>query len=116
MDVSNPAAPRHISHYERVEQATGIELAGNFMAIGQRSTGVELVDITDRAHPQHIRMVKTQESQSCRYEDGILYSGGWSSGKVNMIDVRDISNAHIVGAERHWNNVVAVSAQAASGK
>ena len=98
VDVSNPAAPRHISHYESVEQATGIELAGNFMAIGERSTGVELVDITDRAHPQHIRMVKTQESQSCRYEDGILYSGDWSSGKVNMIDVRDISNAHIVGA------------------
>ena len=98
VDVSNPAAPRLLSHYESVEQATGIEIAGNFMAIGERTTGVEFVDITDRTRPQHIRMIKTQESQSCHYENGILYSGDWHSGMVNMIDVTDISNARIIGA------------------
>ena len=98
VDVSNRAAPRLLSHIDTVEQATGMEIAGNFMAIGQRTTGVELFDITDRTSPQHIRLVKTQESQSCRYQDGILYSGDWHSGRVNLIDVTDISKASIIGA------------------
>ena len=98
IDATTPTAPRILSHFETVEQATGIDIAGNLMAIGQRTTGVEFVDITDREHPEHIRMVKTQESQSCRYKDGILYSGDWHSGKVNAIDVTDISRASIVGA------------------
>ena len=97
IDATTPTAPRILSHFETVEQATGIDIAGNLMAIGQRTTGVEFVDITDRAHPEHIRMVKTQESQSCRYENGILYSGDWSSGLVNAIDVTDMSNASIIG-------------------
>ena len=98
VDISNPADTRILSHYESVEQATGIEIAGNLMAIGERGTGVEFVDITDRAHPEHIRMVKTQEAQSCRYRDGILYTGDWHSGKVNLIDVRDLSKAEIFAA------------------
>ena len=64
IDATTPTAPRILSHYETVEQATGIDIGGNLMAIGQRTTGVEFVDITDRANPRHIRMVKTQESQS----------------------------------------------------
>ena len=98
VDVSDRSAPRLLSHIDTVEQATGMVIAGNFMAIGQRTTGVELFDITDRTFPQHIRLVKTQESQSCRYQDGILYSGDWHSGKVNLIDVTDISKAKIIGA------------------
>ena len=98
IDATTPTAPRILSHYETVEQATGIDIAGNLMAIGQRTTGVEFVDITDHANPRHIRMVKTQESQSCRYENGILYSGDWHSGKVNAIDVTNLSRASIVGA------------------
>ena len=98
VDVSDRTAPRILSHIDTVEQATGMVIAGNFMAIGQRTTGVELFDITDRTFPQHICLVKTQESQSCRYKDGILYSGDWHSGKVNLIDVTDISKAKIIGA------------------
>ena len=98
VDVSNLATPTLLSHIDTVEQATGMVIAGNFMAIGQRTTGVELFDITDRTFPQHISLVKTQESQSCRYQDGILYSGDWHSGQVNLIDVTDISKASIIGA------------------
>ena len=98
VDVSDPSAAKILSHYDSVEQATGMEIAGNFMAIGERGTGVEFVDITDRAHPQHIRMIKTQEAQSCRYRDGILFSGDWHSGKVNLIDVSDLSKAEIFAA------------------
>ena len=98
VDVSDRTAPRLLSHIDTVEQATGMVIAGNFMAIGQRTAGVELFDITDRTFPQHIRLVKTQESQSCRYQDGILYSGDWHSGKVNLIDVTDISKAKIIDA------------------
>ena len=98
VDVSDRTAPRLLSHIDTVEQATGMVIAGNFMAIGQRTTGVELFDITDRTFPQHICLVKTQESQSCRYQNGILYSGDWHSGKVNLIDVTDVSKASIIGA------------------
>ena len=98
VDVSDPSDAKLLSHYDSVEQASGIEIAGNLMVIGERGTGVEFVDITDRAHPEHIRMIKTQEAQSCRYRDGIVYSGDWHSGKVNLIDVHDLSKAEIVSA------------------
>ncbi len=98
VDVSDRTAPRLLSHYETVEQATGIDIAGSLMVVGERSTGVEFVDISDPARPQHIRMVKTQEAQSCRYRDGYVFTGDWHSALVNVIDARDFSRLRIVGA------------------
>ena len=100
VDVSDRTAPTLLSPVDTVEQATGMVIAGNFMAIGQRTTGVELFDITDRTFPQHICLVKAydQESQSCRYRNGILYSGEWHSGTINLFDVTDLSNTKLIGA------------------
>lgn len=98
VDVADPAAAKVLSHYDSVEQATGIELAGKAMFIGQRQVGVEMVDITDPRHPEHIRMIQTQESQTCLYSDGMLCSGDWHSGKVNFISTEDLAKSAIVSA------------------
>lgn len=97
VDARDPVHARVTARFETVEQATGIEIAGNAMFVGQRNCGVEFVDITDREHPRHARMVKTEESQTCVYENGILYSGDWHSGETTLIDARDFASARVIG-------------------
>jgi len=97
VDARNPAKATLASHFETVEQATGIDIAGDALFVGQRGCGVEFVDISDRAHPEHVRMIQTPESQSCLYENGYLYSGEWHTGEVTIIDVHDFATARIVG-------------------
>ncbi len=50
VDVSSPSSPKLLSHYDSVEQATGIEIAGNLMFIGQRGT-VQMADFADPTKP-----------------------------------------------------------------
>jgi len=98
VDAREPAKARIACHYDTVEQATGIELAGDMMFVGQRGTGVEFVDISDRTRPEHIRMVKTPESQSVMYDDGYLYSGDWHVGNTTIIEMCDPAEARVVAA------------------
>ena len=78
--------------YDTVEFATGLDVAGNAMFVGQRQNGVEFIDVHDKSNPQHIRMIKTDESQSVFYHNGYLFSGEWSGGHVTVFDARDLSN------------------------
>ena len=98
VDARDPAKARVACHFETVEQATGIDLCGNLLMVGQRGNGVEFVDITDRRHPEHIRMVKTPESQTVLYQDGYVYSGDWHAGATTIIDARDLSQAKVIAA------------------
>ena len=90
IDVSDPAAMSLITRYDTVELSTGIDVAGNVLFLGTRQNGVEFVDITDVHNPVHIRMEKTEESQSVCYRNGILYSGEWGAHCVTVIDARDM--------------------------
>ena len=90
VDVSDPAHMQIRSLYDSVEFATGIEVAGNVAFVSERTYGVEAVDVSDPDRPMHITLVKTPESQSCRYRDGYLYSGEWGVGAVTVFDARDM--------------------------
>ena len=90
VDVSDPAHMRIRSLYDSVEFATGIEVAGNVAFVSERTYGVEAVDVSDPDRPMHITLVKTPESQSCRYRDGFLYSGEWGAGAMTVFDARDM--------------------------
>ena len=81
-----------IKRYDTVEFATGLDVAGDVLFVGERQNGVEFIDIKNLSNPQHIRMIKTSESQSVFYRDGYLYSGEWSGGCVTVFDVHDMSN------------------------
>jgi hypothetical protein len=90
VDVSDPAHMQIRSLYDSVEFATGIEVAGNVAFVSERTYGVEAVDVSDPDRPMHMTLVKTPESQSCRYRDGYLYSGEWGVGAVTVFDARDM--------------------------
>lgn len=90
VDVSDPGHMRIRSLYDSVEFATGIEVAGDVAFLSERTYGVEVVDVSDPDRPAHITLVKTPESQSCRYRDGYLYSGEWGAGAVTVFDARDM--------------------------
>ena len=90
VDVSDPAHMRIRALYDSVEFATGIEVAGNVAFVSERTYGVEAVDVSNPDRPMHIALVKTPESQTCRYRDGYLYSGEWAKGVVTVFDARDM--------------------------
>jgi len=95
-DVSNPKNIKTMLRYDPVELATGMEVAGDVMFLGTRQNGVEFVDISDVYHPKHIRMEKTDESQSVTYKDGYLYSGEWSGHKISVFDAHDMSKVKLI--------------------
>ena len=90
VDARDSAAPKLLSRFDTVELATGISVVGNLVMLGQRQNGVEFIDVSDPLKPAHIRIEKTNESQSTIFRDGICYSGDWGAGEVTMIDARDM--------------------------
>lgn len=81
-----------LKRYDTVEFATGLDVAGKAMFVGQRQNGVEFIDVNNPSNPQHIRMIKTDESQSVFYRNGYLYSGEWSGGHVTIFDASNLGN------------------------
>jgi hypothetical protein len=90
------ATPRLITHYDSMELATGVAVAGKVLFIAQRHFGVELVDITDPEHPRHLSTIRTGEAQSVAYHEGLLYTGVWGTSEVVTADVRDPLQPRIV--------------------
>ena len=97
VDAGDPRHMRLRSRYDSVEFATGIEVVGGTAFLSERIYGVEVVDVSDPDNPRHVCLRKTDESQSCRYRDGFLYSGEWGSGKVTVFDARDLKNFRAIG-------------------
>jgi hypothetical protein len=95
-DITDPLHPTFLTRYDSVELATGVDVAGDCLFVGQRQNGVEFIDITNPSAPAHIRMLKTNESQSVFYRNGYLYSGEWGAGKVTIFDARDLSDIKIL--------------------
>lgn len=95
-DVSNPAQMSLISRFDGIELSTGIDMAGDCIFVGERQTGVEFVDARNLSKPQHIRVIKTPESQTVFYQDGYLYSGEWAAGQVSIFNAKDMSNIQLV--------------------
>lgn len=95
-DASDPAHMSLISRYDGIELSTGIDMAGDCIFVGERQTGVEFVDARNLSKPQHIRVIKTPESQTVFYQDGYLYSGEWAAGQVSIFDAHDLGNIQLV--------------------
>lgn len=102
IDATDPAAPRARSRFDTCELATGVDVAGDVCFVGQRQNGVEFIDVSNPDDPRHIAMRKTDESQSVRYRNGILYSGDWGTGKLTVFDVRDMKDIRQVGIASLW--------------
>ena len=96
VDARNAAVPVVLSRFDTVELATGISVVGNLVMLGQRQNGVEFIDVSDPHRPAHIRMEKTNESQSTIFRDGICYSGDWFAGEVTMIDAHDMKTVRTI--------------------
>ena len=91
VDARDLDHPKVLTRFDTIELATGIDVAGDVLFVGQRQNGVEFIDISDPAHPAHIRVEKTSESQSVVYRDGWLYSGDWGAGEITTIDAHDMA-------------------------
>lgn len=102
VDCTNPRKPRIRSRFDCCELATGVDVAGDVVFLGQRQNGVEFIDVSDPDHPAHIAMRKTDESQSVKYRDGYVYSGDWGTGKLTVFDAHDMKNIRQVAYVDLW--------------
>lgn len=98
VDVSDDANPKIISNFDGVEMATGLDVAGNVAFLGHRVYGIQCVDVSDPARMKHLSSLRTDESQSVHYRDGLLLSGDWAGGEVTVIDVSDILKPKITSS------------------
>ncbi|MGN0853825.1 MAG: hypothetical protein ACI4Q3_10695 [Kiritimatiellia bacterium] len=108
VDARDPARPTVANRFDTVELATGMDVCGGILFVGQRQNGVEFVDVRDPMNPAHIRLEKTDESQSVWYRDGWLYSGDWGAGRITTIDARDmaaVKTVHVAPLKGHGDGV-----------
>lgn len=96
IDARNLGRLGVLARYDAVELATGIDVAGDVMILGLRQNGVEFVDVSDKNHPQHILLQKTDESQSVCYKDGVVYSGEWGGQQLSVISASDMEKEVLV--------------------
>lgn len=86
VDISDSASPRIISNFDGVEMATGLDVAGDVAFLGNRVYGIQCVDVSDPAKMKHLSSLRTDESQSVYYRNGLLMSGDWAGGEVTVGD------------------------------
>jgi len=91
VDVSDEAHPKILSNFDAVEMATGLDVAGDVAFIGNRVYGIQCVDVSNPAQMKHLSSLRTDESQSVAYRQGLLFSGDWAGGEVTVLDVSDLS-------------------------
>lgn len=89
IDVSVPAKPVLLSHYDSIELATGVAMTENLALVACRQYGVEQIDISDPRRPRHLSTFRTGEAQSVFLHRGLAYIGDWAPREVVICDVRD---------------------------
>ena len=87
VDVSEPAMPKLVHHYDTAELATAIAVSGDVAAVGNRFAGIELLDVSTPAEPRHLSTIRVGEVQSLVFHGTWLYAGTWSEKAVAVIDV-----------------------------
>ena len=90
VDVSDDKAPRILSNFDGVEMATGLDVAGDVAFLGHRVFGIQCVDVSDPARMKHLSSLRTDESQSVYYRNGLLLSGDWAGGEITVVDVSNL--------------------------
>lgn len=90
VDVSDDGNPRILSNFDGVEMATGLDVAGDVAFLGHRVFGIQCVDVSDPARMKHLSSLRTDESQTVRYHNGLLWSGDWAGGEITAIDVSNL--------------------------
>ena len=96
VDVTDPKKPFICCHYNSIEYGTGITFAKNYMAVGCRSFGVELVDVSTPEKPRHISSVRAGEVQSVFISGSLLYTGSWAERKITIIDISNANDPKII--------------------
>lgn len=90
VDISDDANPIIVSNFDGVEMATGLDVAGDVAFLGNRVYGIQCVDVSNPSKMKHLSSLRTDESQSVYYRNGMLMSGDWAGGEVTVIDVSNL--------------------------
>jgi hypothetical protein len=96
-DVNDREHPRLLCHYDTVELATGVCLSAQLGMIACRHMGVEIVDLSDPAHPAHVSNVLAGEAQSIFVDGNIMYVGAWMQREVQIFDIANAAAPQRLG-------------------
>lgn len=99
VDISRPDSPTLLSNYRSLECALGADVSGNYAFVCNRYFGIEVVDISDKTNPQYVTKIQypvDAEYRNCHVFNGYLYVSAVGQNRVDIYDVRDISDIHSV--------------------
>ena len=99
VDISVPSVPVIASHYDTLELCTGVDTYQKYVFICSRYFGVEIVDISDPGNPRYVTNIQSTEAseyQDCCVDNGYLYVGLYANKRVDVYDIRDLSNIKLV--------------------
>ncbi len=99
VDISRPDSPMLLSNYRSLECALGADICGNYAFICNRYFGIEVVDISDKTNPKYVTKIQypmDAEYRNCHVFNGYLYVSAVGQNRVDIYDVRNISDIHSV--------------------
>ncbi len=114
VDVTNPAEPELLSRFDTTEWCYGGDLYGNYAFLCNRYFGIDVVDISDKTNPKYVTRVQfpiDSEYRNCRVYDGYLYAIAVSNKRIDVYDVRDLSEVKGVTTLETDGNPMGVFAQ-----
>lgn len=99
VDISDKNNLKVVSHYDTLELVSGLYIYGDYAFLCSRYFGIETIDISDINDPVLKAVIQYDESLSeyidCCVSDGYLYVGVWGQRRVDIYDVRDLSNIEL---------------------
>ncbi|MCD8371534.1 MAG: hypothetical protein LUC94_14660 [Clostridiales bacterium] len=103
IDIRDPAQPILVSHYDTLEQATGISVCGDYVFVSDRYFGIEILDVSDLSNPVYLTQINTTRSYygakeyfACAYDAGYLYISAWSQQQILIYDLGASSGPELV--------------------
>lgn len=96
VDVSDETNPKILSNFDGVELSTGLDVVGDVAVLGHRVYGVQCVDVSNPSAMRHLSSIRTDESQSVLYRNGLIFSGDWAGGEITVIDASNILDLKVL--------------------
>ena len=69
---------------------------GNYLYVSYKDSGLNIYDITDPLHPEHLGRVSVPDGTHLEIHDALAFLGAGENG-FYIIDIADQSNPHIIG-------------------
>lgn len=93
INVQDPEKLEIASHFDTLEFTTGICVDGDYVFLADRFWGITIVDASDPYAPKFVSNISEQaEYLDCSVHNGYLFVGVYQEKRVDIYDLKEITN------------------------